>query len=145
MNQDAGQWACVIGGSGALVGCEPRGGVGVSSGNDGETLSGEYRTQALREGEGYVLLECIVRKMSARVRAAVRGVEQDEIAVEGGKRLGRSGSYELRLGRRGRWSGLGHRGLRETGCCAQNEGGRGLESEGADSFHGEWECEFDCN
>lgn len=100
MNHDARQWACVIRGSGTLVGGEARGRVGVTSGNDSEALSRESRTQALREGQGYVLLECAVWKMGAGVGAAVRWVKQDEIAIKGGKRFRWSRDRLLWLGRK---------------------------------------------
>jgi hypothetical protein len=91
VEKNAGQWADVVGGSGTLIGREVGGRVGVSGGDDGESLGSDDRPEALSEGEGDTLFGCIIRQVGACVGAAMRGVEEDEVSVEGGERSGGSG------------------------------------------------------
>ena len=112
VEEDAGKRANVVGSPGALVGGEVGGRVGVSGGDDGESLGRDDWAEALGEAEGDTLFGCVIWQVSAGVGAAVRGVEQDEVAVEGGERSRRSG-------RRGLRSSLCRR------CCCWWGGSRG--------------------
>jgi hypothetical protein len=113
MEQDAGQRTSMVCDSGALVGREVDSGIGVAGGDDCESLGGDDWTEALSEGEGNVFFDGVVRQMGAGVWSAMRGIEEDEIAVEGGKSLRGSGGGGLRLSCGGRcaWGGLPRRGL----------------------------------
>jgi hypothetical protein len=91
VEEDAGQRTDVIGGSGTLIRWEVGRRVGVSGGDDGESLGSDDRPEALSEGEGDTLFGCIIRQVGACVGAAMRGVEEDEVSVEGGERSGGSG------------------------------------------------------
>jgi hypothetical protein len=87
-------------GSGALIGEKTGGRVGVAGRDDGESLGGDCWAEALSEGESDVFFERIVRQVGSGVRASVCGIEEDEVAIEGGEGL-RRGRCRLRSGRCG--------------------------------------------
>lgn len=88
VKQDAGEWTGMICDSGTLVGRKIDRGIGVARGDDGESLGRDDGAQTLREGEGHILFDRIVREVGAGIWPAVGWIEEDEIAVEGREGFG---------------------------------------------------------
>ena len=142
VEENAGQRTSMVCDSGALVGREVDGGIGVPGGDDGESLGGDDWAEALSEGESNVFFDGVVRQMGAGVGSAMGGIEKDEIAVEGWKSFRGSGrgsgglglSRDGRCGRDLRW----RRRLCEASGGAQQERACDLEDKSMDRRHGSW-------
>ncbi|GAC1361146.1 MAG: hypothetical protein NVSMB3_09340 [Acidobacteriaceae bacterium] len=122
MNDQAGKGVGVVGQARALVRGERSGGVGEISfagRKNRESRRGEQGSQATAEGAGYIFFGYMGREMRSRVGAAVRGIKEDEIAVD----------YRWRLGA-GRKTATGAEEREQTEVCD------GLR----ESDHSGWRC-----
>jgi hypothetical protein len=123
-----------------LVGREVDRGVGIAGGNDGEALGSDNGAEALGECQGDIFFHGIVGEMGARVGGAVRGIDEDEIAIKGRESLRSRGGAGRWLGgwRRCRGGLRCRRRLCEGNGCAQKDRARGLEDKSIDRRHGSW-------